>query len=300
MEFFVNEQSSSNTQSLTEKAVTRMAWEKPYLEALIDHLNPSGEVLEVGFALGYSSNRIQTFHPKHHVIIESDPEIAAKALKWAEHNPAITVIHDTWKNALPNLGIFDAVFFNDIDPELEAQKTRNLNTGNMVIKKGQALISRIKEQIPQIASTKYTDSDLDVFFNQVGQFQPSQMANFLHDLMKNEQISKECYERLLAKHNLQKTAPPTTTSTEKHTDVMLLFLQDCLQNHMRKGSRFSCFASSPISKFENPEFFDAIITSPNYDYQERMMPVDVPTSCEYYKHDEALIMLVEKQDRGND
>lgn len=295
----MNQQNNSAKQFLTEKPITRMAWEQPYLKALIDHLHPAGEVLEIGFALGYSSAHIQTFHPKHHTIVESDPEIAAKASKWADHNPAITVIHDTWENVLPNLGIFDAIFFNDIDPELEAQKTQDLNTGNMIVKNGQELIAQVKRQLPQIMHIKYTDSELEAFFSQVCPFNPPEMGNFLHELMRNGQISEEQHERTLSKYGLQKNTSSIPTTIKKPTDCMLLFLKTCLKNHMRKGSRFSCFASSPISKFESPEFFEAIITSPNYDYQEKTMPVEVPKSCEYYQYKEALIMMVEKQDQGN-
>ena len=32
-----------------------MEWEKPYMEACIDLLDPSGQVLEIGFGLGYSA-----------------------------------------------------------------------------------------------------------------------------------------------------------------------------------------------------------------------------------------------------
>lgn len=275
-----------------------MAWEQPYLEALIDHLTPAGEVLEIGFALGYSSARIQTFHPRHHTIIEPDPEIALKAAKWAGNNPAITVIQDAWENALPKLGIFDTIFFNDINLGLEAKKIQNLDAGNMIVQQGKKLIASVKTQLPQIMNIKYTDSDLDAFFNQIGQCQPHEMANFLHELMRNGQISQELYEKTLLKQGLQKTRSPTPKVNEKSTDSMLVFLKTCLKNHTRKGSRFSCFASSPISKFENPEFFEEIITSPNYDYQEKIVLVDVPKSCEYYKHKEALIMIVEKQNQS--
>ena len=47
-----------------------MEWEKPYMHACIDALKPFGDVLEIGFGLGYSAERIQTYHPKSHTIIE--------------------------------------------------------------------------------------------------------------------------------------------------------------------------------------------------------------------------------------
>ena len=35
-----------------------MEWEKPYMEACIDTLDPSGSVLEIGFGLGYSAKKL--------------------------------------------------------------------------------------------------------------------------------------------------------------------------------------------------------------------------------------------------
>ena len=52
-----------------------MAWEKPYMEACVDALKPSGDVLEIGFGLGYSATQIQKYSPKSHTIIECDPVV---------------------------------------------------------------------------------------------------------------------------------------------------------------------------------------------------------------------------------
>lgn len=278
-----------------KKELARMPWEKSYLETLIDELNPSGEVLEVGFALGYSATRIQSYRPKHHTIIESDPEIALKAAKWAKDNPTISVIQDRWENALPKLGRFDAIFFNDFEPEVEAERAYQRKIGNLVVQKGKELIATVKEQLPQLMSTRYSDSDLDEFFSQIGQFHPPEMAYFACELRKHEQISAQQYERLIHKYRLEKKEAPSLKRIEKRIDRMLVFLQACLKNHMVKGGRFSCFTSNPLSKYENPEFFESIITNPNVDYHERQITVDVPKSCEYYKYNEALVMLIEKQ-----
>ena len=46
-----------------------MEWEKPYMEACIDKLQPKGDVLEIGFGMGYSATQIQKYKPKSHTII---------------------------------------------------------------------------------------------------------------------------------------------------------------------------------------------------------------------------------------
>ena len=58
-----------------------MEWEKPYMEACIDKLQPKGDVLEIGFGMGYSATAIQKNKPKSHTIIEMDPIVIKKLKK---------------------------------------------------------------------------------------------------------------------------------------------------------------------------------------------------------------------------
>ena len=283
-----------DSQFFGEKLV-RMCWEKPYLEALIDHLRPSGNVLEVGFALGYSSTRIQTFNPKHHTIIESVPEIAVQATQWASAHENVSVMQGQWENILPTLGVFDAIFFNDFNPNSVLTSDTSRQVANLAIQKGKDLISNIKKTFPQIISIRYADADIDEFFNNMGRFDSSQMSSFLYELMQNGHISEGQLDAAVSKYQLQKNVSHTSSMSALKTDPTMVFLQACLKNHMHKGSRFSCFSWSPISKFEHPEFFDLIITDPDYDYQETFMQIDVPESCKYYKYNEALIITLEKQ-----
>ena len=69
-----------------------MEWEKPYMEACIDKLNPYGRVLEMGFGLGYSANHIQTYNDvEEHVIIECSPVVWRKMTKFLEKYPKAKV-----------------------------------------------------------------------------------------------------------------------------------------------------------------------------------------------------------------
>jgi len=38
-----------------------MEWEKPYMEASMDMLKPTGHVLEIGFGCGYSATQIMKY-----------------------------------------------------------------------------------------------------------------------------------------------------------------------------------------------------------------------------------------------
>ena len=49
-----------------------MEWEKPYMEASIDILKPTGHVLEIGFGCGYSATQIMKYKPKSYTVIECD------------------------------------------------------------------------------------------------------------------------------------------------------------------------------------------------------------------------------------
>ena len=51
-----------------EQYQVMMEWEKPYMEALVDRLQPSGDVLEIGFGLGYSADAIQKYDINTHTI----------------------------------------------------------------------------------------------------------------------------------------------------------------------------------------------------------------------------------------
>ena len=91
-----------------------MEWEKPYMEALIDMLCPFGDVLEIGFGLGYSATQIQKYNIKSHTIIENNPEVIKIAKEWAKLQPnKVVIVEGSWQDCLKNLGKFDSFFFDD-------------------------------------------------------------------------------------------------------------------------------------------------------------------------------------------
>jgi hypothetical protein len=91
-----------------------MEWEKPYMKALVDKLSPAGDVLEVGFGLGYSANYIAGYPITSYTVIESDPEIVKTALAWAVKQPfSVQIVEGPWQETLKDLGKFDSIFFDD-------------------------------------------------------------------------------------------------------------------------------------------------------------------------------------------
>ena len=102
-----------------------MEWEKPYMETCIDKLQPKGDVLEIGFGMGYSATQIQKYKPKSHTIIEMDPMVIKRLKKWAKDYDNIIIVEGTWQSQLKNLGKFDEIFFDDFPlkvPENDLEK----------------------------------------------------------------------------------------------------------------------------------------------------------------------------------
>ena len=90
-----------------------MEWEKPYMEALVDNLAPFGDVLEIGFGLGYSSQKIQEYPIKSHTIIENDANTLKTCKEWAKDKKNVKIIEGSWQNKLSSLGNFDCFLFDD-------------------------------------------------------------------------------------------------------------------------------------------------------------------------------------------
>ena len=103
-----------------DKLQVMMCWEKPLMEKCIDELNPTnGNVLEIGFGMGYSATQIQKYNPKSHTIIEVDENVITKAKIDLGFHPTlgkyqnINWVHGTWQETLNKLGKFDYIFFDD-------------------------------------------------------------------------------------------------------------------------------------------------------------------------------------------
>ena len=112
-----------------------MEWEKPYMEAFIDFLQPKGNVLEVGFGMGYSATQIQKHKPKSYTIIECDPEVIKKCKKWANNYNNVTIIESKWQEVIctDKLGIYDEIFFDDFPNDAEPKSSVELfNISNRI------------------------------------------------------------------------------------------------------------------------------------------------------------------------
>lgn len=250
--------------------------EKIYLEALIATLKPSGDVLQVDFGEP-AAREIQTYRPKSHTLIVPEIEAAKEAKEWAKKHPNITIIQESWEKVLPLLGFFDTIFFSASPLKQAISHALDHNEGQIALEKGKKLLAMVNEKIPQLANVCYSDQDIEEFYEQVGRFQLKDLSRFLSELKQNGQISEKQYESFIKKYQLEKVEVKKISSLpEKRADPLLPFLQQCLEKHMRKGSRFSSFSIDPTSKYEDPDFFAHIITSPHLEYQEKVISQPFP------------------------
>lgn len=293
-----------------------MEWEKPYMEACIDALQPSGDVLEIGFGCGYSATRIQEYQPRSHTIIEYHPVVVERARKWAENYPNVKIIEDTWQNALEYLGLFDEIFFDDYPLESADEQSalqKEQQEAHQILALGRARMQEVEKQLSFLQHMKYSDDDIETFFSLLKKespMSPEGYLRFFYDLEKKGNINNKQLDHVLkrliteglikgqdvVRYDAQQKAVPVSSilSTRSDGDRLFTFLDRCLKKHMRLGSKFSCYLNDPTSKYEDKKFFDLVITNPFLDYIERRIAIDIPPNCQYYKGTQALVIIITK------
>jgi len=247
-------------------------WENAYRKVLIEALHPFGDVLQVGFNQE-AADQIQLYHPQTHTIIEPDHETALEAGIWAKKHPTAQVIEDHWQSAMPQLGVFDSLFF-DAKPVLQlGVKKEKLES----IQKGNELIEEIQNKFPELVTMRYSETDLDAFCQSASTASKNHLSQFLFELEEKGQISCELREKMSRKYKLKIARQKKISAVFRtYLDLSFFFLKDCLKNHMRKGSRFSCFSRDTASKSEDHLFFEHIITNPSVEYSENLVSIKDP------------------------
>ena len=284
---------ATNPDQSKDKSLQILAeWKKLYAEALIDTLKPSGNVLQIGYGLGIAADRIQKLKPKSHVIIESNPTIVSQMKSWAEKNPGVSILEKNWEQAFPKLGAFDAIFFND-DSQDDGEILNGLFPEQMELASNQAkqVLNKIKDQIAHVKIV-FTEMDSEEFYQKIGQFNANYLFEFFSLLKENGNVSEELYKKTIKKYHVTKgreADQKQTAQNEGAKDSLLMFLEECVKNHMRKGSRFTGFLKNQESKYPDSAFFESIITNPELDYREETITINMSD-----KPRKAIIMLVEK------
>jgi len=127
LEYKKDDRGQEGLYSVDGKHQVMMEWEREYMYACIDKLQPSGDVLEIGFGMGYSADRIQSFNVKTHTIIECNPIVLEKLEEYKKTHPNIIIVKGRWQDMLQTCGKFDSIFFDDYIVEDKYDNIRFVN-----------------------------------------------------------------------------------------------------------------------------------------------------------------------------
>jgi|TARA_R110000744_G_scaffold132432_2_gene240624 hypothetical protein len=69
-----------------------------------------GDILEIGYGGGVTSDMIQAFKPNTHTIIERDDVFFDKLSQWAKNKPNVKTVHGDWISEIPIDKKYDGIF----------------------------------------------------------------------------------------------------------------------------------------------------------------------------------------------
>lgn len=272
-----------------EKLAIFNEWKKAYFDELVKALNPSDDVLQIGFDEN-AANEIQKFKPKSHTIVVASSD-AKKASAWANSHANCKIIEGEWKNALSKLGTFKTVLYSDYQ-DVDAMKTMNYLFSEEImteVAKTKELLKAMGEEMSHVPM-RYSDNDLEEFYKKIGQYNQEKLLTFFRNLANNNNITENQYEVIIKKYKLDAEKNKQASDSSVPQEAMLDCLEDCLKNHMKIGSRFCSFASNATSKYDDSQFFEKIITDPHVDYKETIVSLKLPK-----KNQDALVVIIEKK-----
>ena len=75
---------------------------------------------------------------------------------------------------------------------------------------------------------------------------------------------------------------------------LFMFVDICLDWHMKEGAILSAYLQDSKSKFEDNHFERLIISNPKVSYSEKIIDVEVPSNCKYFKGSTAVIPIIKR------
>lgn len=91
-------------------------WQIPLMQGMADAIcETRGDILEIGFGRGISSDMIQAHQVKSHTIIECNEEVIADYFEdWKKkfNESDIKMVQGLWQDTIDHLGLFDGIFFH--------------------------------------------------------------------------------------------------------------------------------------------------------------------------------------------
>ena len=92
-----------------------MEWERLLMKKHAEIVTKNGgDILEIGFGMGISSQYIQEYGCNTHTIIEVNPQILEKLYFWAKDKPNVIILEGDWfeKSEQLNKNLYDGIFYD--------------------------------------------------------------------------------------------------------------------------------------------------------------------------------------------
>lgn len=143
LEYAKDQNNHEILQDETGRHQVMMEWEKPYMVECINKLDPRGDVLEIGFGMGYSATAIIGYSAvTSYTVIECSPVVWDKVDEFrAKHTRIpINLVKGRWEDVLTTLGKYDSIFFDDY---VSQKKTRFYDFLKLVVKNHSIIGTRI-------------------------------------------------------------------------------------------------------------------------------------------------------------
>ena len=143
LEFTRDHANQEILQDKTGKNQVMMEWEKPYMIECISKLDPRGDVLEIGFGMGYSATAILSYSAiTSYTVIECSPVVWDKIDEFRANHPhvPINLVKGRWEDVLTTLGKYDSIFFDDY---VSQKRTRFNDFLKLVLKDHSTIGTRI-------------------------------------------------------------------------------------------------------------------------------------------------------------
>ncbi|MBI3236612.1 MAG: hypothetical protein HYZ48_02770 [Chlamydiales bacterium] len=174
------------------------------------------------------------------------------------------LVRSHWKEALTLLPSFDWIFFNKELPAPCISRPEAMQAEG-IVQHGKALIGELAQMLPELDQIRYSDGDLDAFCSELPPSEKKYLPRFLNQLLASGQITQEQYQKVLASQGVE--APPA-----KSLEDSLLFdlLTTCLERSLNANGCFIALLAK--SNYEDPRFFEKVITDPFIDYSEEKIP----------------------------
>lgn len=103
-----------------------MSWETPIMYKMADEVcKNKGYILEVGFGMGISANRIQMNNPEKHVIVEINKHIFKKAEEWSIDKKNVILIEGDIVDFIKNTDMkFDGILWDPYPSDIISESDK--------------------------------------------------------------------------------------------------------------------------------------------------------------------------------